>query len=64
MVRLDVIEKSFHQDVELYDLELDPGESNDLAGQYPEIVKEMIAMMDAEHVKSENFPFSFENQAK
>ena len=64
LVRLDVNEKGFHQDVELYDLELDSGESNDVAGQYPDIVKEMIALMDSEHVKSENFPFPFENQPK
>ena len=61
---MNVGEKGFHQDVELYDLEPDPGESNDVADQYPDLVKEMIALMDAEHVKSENFPFSFENQPK
>lgn len=43
--------------VELYDLEDDPGESKDLALKYPEIVLEMIRIMDEEHVSNEDFPF-------
>ena len=62
LVRLNVDEKGFHQDIELYNLELDPGESDDVADQNPVIVKEMVELMDAQRVKSENFLFSFENQ--
>lgn len=61
LVRLDVQEKGFHQDVELYNLEQDKGETNNVAARYPDLVKELISQMDAEHVKSKNFPFSFEN---
>jgi arylsulfatase A-like enzyme len=42
---------------ELYNLESDPEEQNDLAEEYPEIVEEMIKIMDEEHVENEDFPF-------
>jgi arylsulfatase A-like enzyme len=62
LVRLDVDEMGFHSDVELYDIAVDLGETNNLADQYPELVKEMIALMDAEHVYSETFPFTQEKK--
>lgn len=43
--------------VELYDLEKDPEETINLAGKFPEILEEMIQIMDKEHVESEVFPF-------
>ncbi|MCK4920847.1 MAG: arylsulfatase [Bacteroidales bacterium] len=43
--------------VELYDLEKDPAESTDLAHEFPEIVLDMISIMDEEHSYSEDFPF-------
>jgi uncharacterized sulfatase len=36
--------------VELYDLDADLGESNNLAAQNPEVVAELVAIMKAEHV--------------
>jgi arylsulfatase A-like enzyme len=43
--------------VELYDLEKDPSENTDIAAEYPEKVKEMIEIMETEHLESEDFPF-------
>lgn len=59
-IRRDVQEKGFHDDLELYDLEADPDESENIAEQHPEIVEEMIGIMEKEHVQSEAFPFKFE----
>ena len=59
-IRLDVHEKGFHDDIELYNLNHDPSESNDIADEHPDIVEQMIAIMEQEHTKSENFPFRFE----
>jgi arylsulfatase A len=42
---------------ELYDLQLDPGEMNDLAEQYPELVKELSAYIESVRTESEIFPF-------
>jgi arylsulfatase A-like enzyme len=39
---------------ELYDLKKDIAEKNNRAGQYPQIVKELEAAMDAEHIPSGN----------
>ena len=41
---------------ELYNLKTDPDESDDVADNYPDIVKQMQAIMKREHVKSELFP--------
>lgn len=41
---------------ELYNLEEDISEENNLAGQYPEVVAQMKAIMEEEHVPSERFP--------
>jgi len=43
--------------IELYDLESDITESNDLALDYPEIVQELDSMMKASHIPSQTFPF-------
>lgn len=42
--------------VELYDLATDPGEATDVAGQHPDIVERLRAIMAREHVKSALFP--------
>lgn len=47
--------------IELYNLEDDPAEENDLSKEHPEIVAEMTAIMDREHVPSEEFPFPDED---
>lgn len=46
--------------VELYDLSVDSLESNDLAGQFPEIVQEIEQIMIREHQPAENEKFKFE----
>lgn len=43
--------------VELYDLSVDIGEKNNIAANHPEIVKELVAIMNKEHVENPDFPF-------
>ena len=43
---------------QLYDLEADPAESNDLAAKFPEVVKDLEAKMAANHVPDERFPLA------
>jgi arylsulfatase A-like enzyme len=45
--------------VELYDLDADPGEERDLSAGQPELVVDLIARMDREHVASAEFPLAF-----
>jgi arylsulfatase A-like enzyme len=42
--------------LELYDLEADRAESKDVAAEYPEVVAELEALMEREHIPSEIFP--------
>ena len=44
--------------VELYDLDVDSREKRDLAADHPEIVADLIARMDREHVASAEFPLA------
>lgn len=46
-----------HPDTELYDLEKDPGETTDLATDYPDVVAQLEEYMDRAHQESEVFPF-------
>lgn len=41
----------------LYDLSIDPGESNDVSAEHPEILHQLTEMMQREHVDSAEFPF-------
>lgn len=59
-VRLDVHKRGFHDEIELYDLQTDPAETNNIATENPEIVKTIKEIMEREHEFSENFPFDFE----
>ena len=43
--------------LELFDLDKDPSETKDLAGDYPDIVQQMTAFMDHAHQESNVFPF-------
>ncbi|HEX2974676.1 MAG TPA: arylsulfatase [Bacteroidales bacterium] len=47
-------------DIELYNLENDPGEKTNIAADNPDIVKKMAEIMKAAHVPSADFPFAFE----
>lgn len=55
-VKLNCFDKTKTK-VELYDLSIDIGEKNNIASQHPEIVKELLTIMEKEHVKSKDFPF-------
>lgn len=59
-VRLNVHEKGFHKDVEVYDLSVDPSETINLSEKSKDIQLELIKMMDEEHIKSILYPFDFE----
>ncbi|WP_422350979.1 arylsulfatase [Flagellimonas sp.] len=59
-VRLNVDEKGFHGDLELYNLNDDPKESKDLSKKNPEITGRFLRILDQQHVLSKNYPFLFE----
>ncbi|MCC5932391.1 MAG: arylsulfatase [Cyclobacteriaceae bacterium] len=61
-VRLDVHERGFHNEVELYDLSKDPSESTNIASEFPEVQREMIQLMDEQHVFSPIYPFKFQKE--
>ncbi len=56
-VRYEVAKDYEGTSVELYNLETDPYEENDLAQEYPEIAAEMLALIKESHTPSENFKF-------
>lgn len=56
------VQKDPPGEYELYDLSKDPGEANNLAGQYPDKVKAMATIMLAERIPSPNFPFGAERK--
>ena len=49
--------------IELYDLENDPSESNDLAAQHPELVKNFAKIMDDNHEPHPYWPVSKSDQS-
>ncbi len=49
---------------ELYDLQADPAESNDLAAKHPEVVEQIEKLMKSERVPSEIFPIPVLDQAQ
>ncbi|MCF8223984.1 MAG: arylsulfatase [Bacteroidales bacterium] len=49
-----------NMDIELYDLETDPVESDNLAGDYPQLVAKMDSIMSAAHSPAELERFRFE----
>lgn len=61
-LRLEVHEKGFHDDLELYDLTSDPSETQNVADQHPDIVEKIKQIMLEEHTLSDNFPFRFEEE--
>jgi arylsulfatase A-like enzyme len=46
-----------HSETELYDLDQDLSESNNLAGEHPEIVEEMNKLMETSRTKTDGFPY-------
>ena len=58
-IRLNV-DKGFDQPMELYDLEEDPGEENNVASKHPDIVEQIALIMAQQHLYSPIFPFDFE----
>lgn len=58
-VRLHV-DKPSDSAIELYDLQTDPSEQHNIADQHPVKVKELSAIMQSAHVKSDLFPFGYE----
>ena len=58
LIRFDIDKKEFRY--ELYNISGDPGEQMNVAGQYPERVKNLILLMDKAHSPSERYPFGYE----
>ena len=57
-IRLNVSE-DLHGPLELYDLENDPGESNNIADEHPDIVAKLAQFMEDAHEPPESELFSF-----
>lgn len=58
-IRQKMLRKGKNHDplkIELYDLEKDVSESNDLASKNPEVVKRLKKLMEDQHVPSKEFP--------
>ncbi len=55
-VRLNVLDNP-NSPIELYNLDIDLQEENNLAEDYPFIVAEMIKIMDESHTYNEDYPF-------
>lgn len=59
-VKYNVLKKPT-QRIELYDLEKDPSEANNLAGQFPDIVQELTKLMREARTPSDIFQFAAPN---
>lgn len=56
-VKYEVIKKP-NKSIELYNLEIDPSEENNIASQHPEIVEELTKLMQEARTPSEIFQFA------
>lgn len=59
-VRYDILTNP-DSPLELYNLEVDPSEENNIANQHPQVVAEMTEIMKNARKESKNFPFEQEN---
>jgi len=57
LVKLDLF-KPEKTRIELYNLETDPSEQNDIAKDHPDIVAELTAILVSEHTDDANFPIN------
>lgn len=57
LVKLDLF-KPEKTRIELYNLETDPSEQNDIAKNHPDIVAELTALLVSEHTDDPNFPLN------
>lgn len=53
------VQRSPKDKLELYDLQVDLGETSDIADANPEVVKKAQAAFDEAHTESEHFPFAY-----
>ena len=58
------IRKGRDQEIELYDLDTDLGEAQNLAGEYPNVVSQVAAIMEEAAVPSERYPVGERYQGK
>lgn len=61
LVKLDVLDPSKTR-VELYNLENDPAEQQDISEQYPEVLAEMERLLKTERTESDHFPLYTSNE--
>lgn len=61
-VRLHV-NKDKNAPIELYDLERDPSEKENIAERHPKVVKKIKKFMEQAHQRSDLFPFAWEKKA-
>lgn len=62
-VKLNAV-KDFNGPIELYDIENDPSEKNNVAVEKPEIVRKIKVIMKDEHIENPDFPFLSETAAQ
>lgn len=54
------VDKNKNAPIELYNLEKDPSESQNIAEKHPKIIKKIKKLIEKSHIKSELFPFDWE----
>lgn len=59
LIKLNADKKSGYK-LELYNLNSDPTERQNVVKQYPDVMKKLFKVMDNAHVKNELYPFKYE----
>jgi arylsulfatase A-like enzyme len=57
LVKLNVFDASKTK-IELYNLENDPSEQQDISEKHPDVLEEMTALLKKEHIHNSDFPFN------